>query len=324
MIRTNRRAMIGAGLASPFLGRGALAQAWPTRPVRFIVSFAAGGAADTVARAFGARLGEILGQSIVVENRTGGNALVAANATLQAPADGYTFLVDAANQVTNPRLMANLPFDYRTAFAPIAQFVNFPQVVAVKQDFPARTIQEYIAHARANPATVSYGTPPTAGTGHLAGELLQQRAGIRLIHAGYRGGADAARDIAAGSVDSVIITTSSVRPPVAAGRARVLAVTSAARTAAFPDAPTLIEVGMEGFDISDWSGLFAAASTPRPIIERVSAAVMEAARDEGVRGRLGPLGAEMVGSSMPDFAAFLERQRVLLTKVIDDGNITIS
>jgi tripartite-type tricarboxylate transporter receptor subunit TctC len=323
MVQVNRRSLIGSALAVPFIGRMASAQAWPARPIRFIVAFAAGGAADTVARTFGAKLSEMLGQSIVVENRTGGNALVAANATLQSPPDGYTFLVDAANQVTNPRLMANLPFEYRTAFTPVTQFVNFPQVVAVKQDFPVRTIQEYIARAKARPGTVSYGTPPTAGTGHLAGELLQQRTGIRLVHVPYRGGADASRDIAAGTVDSVIITTSSIRPPVQSGRARVLAVTSAGRTAAYPDAPTLVETGLEGFEINDWSGLFAAADTPRPIIERISAAIIQASKDEAVRGRLDPLGAEMVASTMPEFANFLERQRTLLTKVIDDGGITI-
>jgi tripartite-type tricarboxylate transporter receptor subunit TctC len=323
MVQTNRRALIGAALAMPMLGRSARGQAWPARPIRFIVAFAAGGAADTVARAFGAKLGEMLGETIIVENRTGGNALVAANATLQAPADGYTFLVDAANQVTNPRLMPNLPFNYSTAFVPVSQFVNFPQVVAVKTDFPARTIRDFIDYAKKHPGAISYGTPPAAGTGHLAGELLQQRTGIRLVHVPYRGGADAARDITGGTVDAAIITTSSIRPPVESGRARVLAVTSTHRSAAYPDAPTLIETGLEGFEINDWSGLFAAASAPRPIIERMSAAVAEAARDRSVRGRLEPLGAEVLGSTMPEFADFLNRQRGLLVKVIDDGGITI-
>jgi tripartite-type tricarboxylate transporter receptor subunit TctC len=307
----------------PILGREGLAQAWPARPIRFIVSFAAGGAADTVARALGARLAEILGQPIVVENRTGGNTLIAANAALQSPADGYTFLLDAANQVTNPRLMANLPFDYSTSLIPISQLARFPQVVTVRQNFPGQTIHDYIAYARARPATVSYGTPPTAGIGHLTGELLQQRTGIRLNHVPYRGGADAARDLAAGSIDSAIITTSSARPPVQAGRARVLATTTAQRSSTFPDAPTLIESGMEEFDISDWIGLFAATATPRPIIERMASAVIEVSQDETLRHRLGPSDTEIVGSTSPAFAAFLEQQRVLLTRVIDDGGITL-
>jgi tripartite-type tricarboxylate transporter receptor subunit TctC len=248
------------GGAVPGSGAAGLACA----PIRWVVAFAAGGAADTAARAAGAKVGEILGQSVVIENRTGGNALIAAAAVLQSPADGYSFLVDAANQLTNPVLMRELPFDYRTAFAPVSQIASFPQVVAVRHDFPARTIEEFIAYAKDRPGTVSYGTPPAAGMAHLAGAQFQRLAGIRLVHAPYRGGADAARDIAAGVVDAVVITTSSIRPPVQAGRARILAVTSARRAAAYPDVPTLAERGFPGFDMNDWNGLFAAAGAPPP------------------------------------------------------------
>ena len=324
MSQPTRRALLGAALATPFVARGAFGQEWPTRPVRFIVSFAAGGAADTVARAYGATLSEILGQSIVIENRTGGNALIAAQATLQSPADGYTFLVDAANQVTNPLLMKDLPFQYHAAFAPISQLVNFPQVLAVKSRFPAKDIAEFLDYAKRKPGAVSYGTPPTAGMGHLAGELLQQRAGIRLLHSPYRGGADAARDIAAGSIDAVIITTSSIRPPAEAGQARVLAVTSARRTEAYPQAPTLAESGLPGFEMNDWSGLFAPAGVPKPILQRMTAAVAQAAQSQAVPQRLVPLGAEIMGTQGPEgFAAFLDNLRTVLAGVIQTGKITI-
>lgn len=321
MVRMGRRAALGLASAAPFAAR---AQGdWPMRPIRWVVAFAAGGAADTAARAVGAKLGEILGQSVVVENRTGGNALIAASAVQQSPADGYTFLIDAANQLTNPVLMRDLPFDYRTAFAPVTQVASFPQVIAVRHDFPARTIEEFIALAKARPATVSYGTPPAAGMGHLAGELFQRLAGIRLVHAPYRGGADAARDITAGVVDAVLITSSSIRPPVQAGRARVLAVTSAHRTAAYPDAPTLAERGFPGFDMNDWNGLFAAAATPRAVVRRMADAIGEACRDGGVKARMDPLGAEMVGNSPEDFAAWLERQRPVVSQLIRDAGITL-
>ncbi|MBL6455584.1 twin-arginine translocation pathway signal protein [Belnapia sp. T6] len=324
MTATTRRAILGAALATPFLGRAGFGQEWPSRPVRLIVAFAAGGAADTVARAYGATLSEILGQSIVVENRTGGNALIAANATLQSPADGYTFLVDAANQITNPLLMQDLPFDYRKAFIPVSLLANFPQVLAVKTGFPAGDVASYIALAKAQPGTISYGTPPTAGMGHMAGELLQQMTGIRLIHTPYRGGADAARDIASGTVDSVIITTSSIRPPVETGRAKVVAVTSAHRVAAYPDAPTLAESGLPGFDMNDWNGVFAAAATPRPILDRLQAAIAQAAKSDAVRNRLNPLGAEVVGGTEREFTEFLDRGRIVLAKVIKDGAISLN
>jgi len=319
-----RRAALGALLATPSIGQVARAQDnWPNRPVRFIVAFAAGGAADTAARAIGAKVQEIIGQSVVVENRTGGNAIVAANATLQSPADGYTFLVDAANQITNPILMRDIGFDYLTAFLPVTRLAVFPQVIAVKQDFPARTIQEFIQRARERPGTISCGTPPAAGMAHLALAHLAMLANIQIVHAPYRGGADAARDIAAGSVDSVLITTSSIRPPMQAGRARVLAVTSKERVPAIPDAPTLSESGFPGFDVNDWNGLFAAAGTPPLAIQRLQHAVAQAARDPATRTRMDPLGAIMMGEPTAEFTAWLGNERGVLRQVIEGARITI-
>jgi tripartite-type tricarboxylate transporter receptor subunit TctC len=166
---------------------------------------------------------------------------------MQAPRDGYTFLVDAANQLTNTPLMKDVPFDYRRDFIPVSQLCDFPQVIAVKQDFPAQTIQEFVAYLKANPGKVSYGTPPAAGMAHLAGEQFQRLLGVRMVHTPYRGGADAARDITAGVVDAVLITTNSIRPPVQAGKARILAVTSRERVPTLPEVPTLNETVLPGF-----------------------------------------------------------------------------
>jgi tripartite-type tricarboxylate transporter receptor subunit TctC len=212
-MRLPRRSVIGAALAAPMLARHGWAQSndWPKGPVRWVVAYAAGGAADTVARNIGARVSEIIGVQVLIDNRTGGNSLVAETAVLQAPHDGQTFLVDAANQLTNEFLIKDIPFNYEKTWLPVTLLSIFPQVVAVKDEFPAKTIQEYIAAAKAKPDTISYGTPPAAGMAHMAGEALQKQAGIKLIHTPYRGGADAARDIGAGAIDSVIITTSSIR-----------------------------------------------------------------------------------------------------------------
>jgi tripartite-type tricarboxylate transporter receptor subunit TctC len=320
----SRRGLLAGGLATPFLARSGFAQSeWPKGPVRWIVAFAAGGAADTVARNVGARVSEILGQQVIIDNRTGGNSLVAAGAVLQAPRDGQTFLIDAANQVTNPFLIKDLPFDYAATWMPVTKLSDFPQVVAVKQDFPAKTIQEYIAAAKDRPATISYGTPPAAGMGHMAGEELQRRADIKLIHVGYRGGADAARDIGAGAIDSVIITTSSIRPPLAAGNARVLAITSLRRAPTFPDVPTVAEAGYPGYDMIDWNGLFAANGTPLELIARMQAACAEAIKDSKVRERLDPAGAVLVANTPAEFKAWLEGQRTLLGTLITDANIKL-
>lgn len=316
-----RRAVLGLAVAAPALAQGT--EDWPNRSIRLVVAFAAGGAADTAARTVGQKLGDILGQSVVIENRTGGNAVIAANATLQSPRDGYTFLVDAANQLTNPPLMKDLGFDYRTAFIPVSQFCQFPQVIAVKRDFPARTIEEFIAVARERPNAISYGTPPAAGMAHLAGEVFQKRAGIRLIHTPYRGGADAARDIAAGVVDAVLITTSSIRPPMQAGQARVLAVTSPQRVPTMPEVPTLAESGFPGYDMNDWNGVFAAAGTPPPILDRLGAAIGKATADASVRQRMDAAGAIMVGNSPAEFAAWLAAQRIICEQVIREAGITL-
>jgi tripartite-type tricarboxylate transporter receptor subunit TctC len=319
-----RRRILGAAFATPLLPRPGLAQgAWPSRPIRWIVAFAAGGAADTAARAIAADMQEALGQNIVIENRTGGNAVVAESATLQSPADGYTFLVDAANQLTNPVLLRDVPFDYLTAFAPVTLISTFPQVIAVKQDFPARTLAEFIAVAKARPNTVSVGTPPAAGMAHLALASFERLAGIRLVHAPYRGGADAARDLLSGSIDAVVITTSSVRPPVQAGRARILAVTSLERVPSLPDVPTIAESGFPGFDMNDWNGLFAAAATPRAAINRMAAVAAVSAKSPAVLARMDPAGAIMVGNSPEAFATWLAGQRRTAVEVIREAGITL-
>ena len=323
MATISRRAALALGVAAPFIARGAAAQdAWPNRPIRLVIPFTAGGGGDSALRPLAAKMSEILGQNIVVENRTGGNAVIAANAVLQAR-DGYTFLVDAANQVTNPLLLRDLPFDYRTAFVPVTQTARFPQVLALKTDFPARTVQEFIEHAKANPGRVSVGTPPAAGAGHLALALLEQRADIRLLHAPYRGGADAARDIMGGSIDSMILTSSTARPPIETGRARPIALTGAERLATLPGVPTLAEAGFPGFDMDDWNGLFAPAGTPATVVARLQSAVAEACRDPGVLARMAPLGTVLVGQSTPDFATWLDNQREVVTRVIREANITL-
>jgi tripartite-type tricarboxylate transporter receptor subunit TctC len=324
MTKFLRRGVLAAGLTAPFLARHGFAQSdWPKGPVRWIVAFAAGGAADTVARNVGARVSEIIGQQVIIDNRTGGNAVVAANAVLQAPRDGQTFLIDAANQLTNPLLIKDLPFDYEKTWLPVTKLSDFPQVLAVKQEFPARTLQEYVAAAKAKPGTISYGTPPAAGMGQMAGEELQRRAGIKLIHAPYRGGADAARDIGAWAIDSVIITTNSIRPPLAAGRVRILAVTSLKRVAIFPDVPTIAESGYPGYDMIDWNGLFAATGTPLELIARMQAVCAEAIKDAKVKERLDAAGAVLTPNTPAEFKAWLEDQRILLRKLITEGNIKL-
>jgi tripartite-type tricarboxylate transporter receptor subunit TctC len=322
-----RRRLLTLGAAVPLLSlaREGVAQsgAWPNRPVKLVVPFSAGGAADTSARAVGQRVGDILGQSLTIDNRTGGNAVVAANAVLGAPKDGYTFIWDAANQLTNPVLVKDLQFDYRAAFIPVTMAVRAPQALVVRHDFPARTFDEFIAVVRSKPGTVSCGTPPSGAMGHLAVALLQQRADIKLLHTPYRGGADAARDVMGGQIDAALITTSTARGTLATGKTRMLAVTSATRVQAYADVPTIAERGFPGYDMDDWFGLFAAAGTPEGPIKRMEAAVAQAARDPALAAAVAPQGFVLVASSSQEFSQWLNNQRELLQKLIRDANISI-
>jgi len=318
----SRRALLALAAASPFVPLPALAQGdWPSRPVRLLVPFSAGGAADTSARAVCQRVAELIGQTITVDNRTGGNAVVAAGVALQSPKDGYTFIWDAANQLTNPVLLKDLAFDYRTAFTPITMAVRAPQALLVRQDFPARTFEEFLQVARSKPGTVTCGTPPSGAMGHLALALLQQRAGIKLIHTPYRGGADAARDLMGGQIDAAVITTSTARGTLA--RARMLAVTSSSRNGAYPDVPTIAERGFPGYDMDDWFGLFAVAGTPQEPMQRMQAAIAKVTRDPALAAKMAPLGMVPVGNSTPEFAGWLAHQRELLQKLVRDANITL-
>lgn len=325
VVSVKRRTALLFGAASLLLSRTGLAQsAWPNRAIHIVVPFSAGGAADTAARAFAVQLTEILGQSVVVENRTGGNAVVAASAVLQAPKDGYSFIWDAANCLTNPVLVKNLTFDYQKAFTPITLPVRAPQVIAVRQDFPARNIQEFIEYAKANPGKVSCGTPPSGGMAHLALALFQERAKIKLIHTPYRGGADAARDIMGGQIDSILITASSARGPYRAGKARLLAVTSATRSSVYPDIPTLGESGFPGYDMDDWFGLFAATGTPEEILPKMQQAIVRAASSPVLISSMEQAGQVPVANSTQDFTVWLNTQRELLQQLIRTSNITVS
>lgn len=303
---------------------GARAQAdWPARPVRLVIPFPPGGGGDIVARATAEKLSELLRQAVVVENKTGGNAVIAATAVATAAPDGYTFLWDGNNHLTNKALVKDLAVDYRSAFAPVTLTARFPQVVAVRHDFPARDFDEFVRHAQANPGKVTCGTPPAGGMGHLALELLQRRGEFRLIHTPYRGGPDAVRDLMGGQIDAVFLTTSTIRPALAANKTRLLAVSSAQRVALYPDVPALAE-RYPGYDMDDWNGLFAPAGTPEPIIARANAAVGQALRDPALVAKLGPAGTIAAPTSVAEFAAWLTRQRETMERIIRDANITLT
>lgn len=329
MTRISRRRALQVSLALPAASTAlwpasSRAQgAWPSKAVHIVLPFGAGGAADTVCRVVFAKVAEKLKQPFVIENKTGGNTMVASSAAQQLPKDGYSFLVNSSQYLINPVLMKNMPFDFAATFGPVTRLAAFPQVVAVRSEFPAKDIAEFIAYAKANPGKVSFGTPPAAGMAHMAGAHVQNKLGIKLNHAPYRLATEAVRDVGAGQIDLVILTTSTIQPTLQANKVRILAITSASRVPTMPDVPTLAETVLPGFDMDDWVGLFAQTGVPAEIIKQMQAAVADASKEPDVIARLAPLGTNLVAEPTGVFAKFLGDQRTLLTQLIKDTGITL-
>ncbi|MDQ1081070.1 tripartite tricarboxylate transporter substrate binding protein [Pseudoroseomonas cervicalis] len=309
-------------LAAPALLLPGLALAQP-RVIRLIVPFAAGGAADSAARTLAPRMGERLGQTIVVENRTGASGSVGGGAVAQAAPDGQTLLWDASSHLVNPALLRGLPFDYATAFTPISLVTTFPQVLAVKAESPARDLAGFIAMAKQQPGRLNIGTQGNATAGHLAVVQLQRLAGINLQHVPYRGGADAARDLAGGNLDAAFITALSAGPVVASGRARFLAIAAEQRVAVQPDVPTFAEAGLPGLTLSEWAALFGPAGLPAPLVERLHGALKESLAEPEVQARLAQLAAVPVGSSPSDFARFVREGRESMATLVREADIRL-
>ncbi len=307
--------------ALPLLAVPAVAVAQP-RPLRVIVAFAPGGQSDTVMRLLQPRMAEALGQPVVVENRAGAGGAIAAGVVAGSPPDGNTLLFDSFGFVVQSLVQRGLPFDYETAFAAVGQATELPYVLVTRMDFPGRDLAGFIAQARARPG-VTFGTPGIGSTGHLAGVLLGHRAGVRLEHVPYRGGADAARDVAAGNLDCAISTANTLRPLVQDGRARGIALTSAVRRGSMADLPTIAESGFPGFDLTSWNGLFAPAATPAPVIGRLSDAMRIATQDPFVRERLGAGGNEAVSEPAAAFAARVASDRRVVRQLVAETGLRL-
>jgi tripartite-type tricarboxylate transporter receptor subunit TctC len=309
----SRRAVTAAAL---LLARPALAQTrYPDRPVRLVVPYSAGGVADTIARVLQPKIGEHLGQALVVENRTGASGAIAAAAVAQSAPDGHTLMLEGATFATLPLVNTGLPVNYETAFVPVAQSTAQPYFIAVRRDFPAADIRGFIAEARRRPGEVTYGTPGVAHIGHFMGELLQSSAGIQLEHIPFRGGADASREVGAGRIDAAIISHSSLLPALEAGRARLVAVTSAERRPLAPDVPALAEL-FPGYDLGSWTGIFAPAGTPPAALQRFTAALHHAIGDRETRDRLVAGGNDPVLSDAERFAAVIRRDREVARRIV--------
>jgi tripartite-type tricarboxylate transporter receptor subunit TctC len=317
---TTRRAILASATTLAFASGARAQAAWPQRPIRLVVPFSAGGAADSAARVITPHMGAKLGQNFLVENRTGASGSLGGNEVARAT-DGHTFLWDASSHIVNPALLPRLPFDYATAFAPISLVVQFPSAIAVKNDFAARGLAEFVAAAKARPGTITVGTQGNATAGHLGLVAFARRAGIEVIHVPYRGGAAAAQDLAGGAIDAVFTTLVSAGPVVDGGRARFLAVGTRTRVESRPDVPTIHESGFDGFESNEWAGFFGPASTPPTVVQALYGALSEAVADPAIRQRLVQIGCVPLATSPDDFARFVRDGRAEMANLVREANI---
>ena len=286
------------------------AQTYPSKPIKVVVGFAAGGPADVLARIIGQRMATILGQNLVVENRPGAGGTIGARSVAGAEPDGYTLLFgNTSTLVIGPLMNRNLDYDALKSFAPIASVGTSSNLLVVNPAFPAASVQELVAHAKANPGKLNYSSPGIGTPPHLIGEMFRQRAGIEITHVPYRGGGQAAGDVVSGQVQLTFENPAVALPLAQAGRIRALAVTSETRNPQAPDIPTMSESGFPGFISVSFTGMVAPAGTPAEIVSKLNAAVNDSLAAPDVQATLTKLAVEPRPGSPQEFAAFLARER---------------
>ncbi|TMH29905.1 MAG: tripartite tricarboxylate transporter substrate binding protein [Betaproteobacteria bacterium] len=310
------RAFFACG-AALLVSQAALSQAWPNRPVRFLVPFAAGaGINDIMARLVGQHLGAGLGQPVVIENRAGAGGIAGTEAAAKAAPDGYTFLMTNVSLVTSAYLYSRLPYDPQKDFVPVTLVATSPLMLVVHPSIAASSVQELIALAKANPGRLNFGSGGVGSTPHLSVELFKSAAGIDAVHVPYKGGAPALNDLISGQLSFMIENVPGTMPFVKGGKLRALAITSAQRSLLEPALPTMAESGVPGYEVVGWQGLFGVAGTPPEIVVRLQAEVSKALRLLEVRERLAALGAEPVGSTPAEFGAFVRAENARWGRII--------
>ena len=315
--------LCAAVFALVFSSAGAQAQSYPAKPIRVIVPYVAGGAADITARTVSQKLGESLGVSLVVDNRPGANGGIGTDLVAKAAPDGYTLLLDASGPVViNPVLYAKVPYDPVRDLAPISQTTSFMYVMIVPSSSPIGSFRELVAQARAKPGQFSYGSTGIGGGNHLAGELLALMTGATLTHVPYKGSAAALTDLLGGQLSFTFDTVITAAPLAKAGKVRAYAVTSLKRASTLPEVPSLNELGLKGFEITQWQGFFAPTGTDRSIIAKLHQEIVKALKLPDVIERLATQGGnEIIGNTPEQFAKVIESDLAMYAKLIKDAGI---
>ena len=294
-----------------------LAQPFPDKSIRFIVPFAAGGSSDTLARTLAQTLTDLVGQQVVVDNRPGANGNIGMEIAARAPADGYTIvLADIANLAIAPSLYARLPYDPVRDYAPVNLPATSPNVLCVYPSVQAKTLKELLTLAKENPRRITYASAGVGQVGHLTGEMLNQLAGVEMVHVPYKGSSQAVVDLVGGHIQVMFSAFSSTLPHIRAGRLRALAVTGAKRSTPVPEVPTIAESGFPGFEAVSWYSVVAPAGTPRSVVNKLNAEFLRTLAAAPVRERLATLGFEIVGYPPDMLAAYIKTEIVKWAPVV--------
>ncbi len=315
--------MVTIGMLMAIAGAAAAQQAYPTKPIRFIVPFPPGGSTNIAARIIGQKLNESLGQSVIVDNRGGGNTIIGTEAVAKSAPDGYTLLLATSTLAIQPHLIADLPYDAFKDLAPVATLTKSEYILAVHPSVPANNLQEFIALAKSKPGQLNYATSGAGGPQNLAGELFNILAGVKIVHIPYKGGGPAFIDLVAGQVQCAFNNAINVLPHYKTGKLKALAISGEARAAAMPQVPTFTEGGLPGFNVRNWFGIVVAAGTPKPIIEKLAAEAAKIMTMPDVREKFASQGVEPFFSNPEQFAALMKSDYVTYGKVIKAANIKI-
>ena len=293
------------------------AQPYPSKPIHFVVPYPAGGPLDTVARLLGKKVSESVNQPVIVENKPGAGGNIGADYVAKSAPDGYTILMGAvATHAINPTLYSHIPYDPVKDFAPITQVASTPNVLVVNPSLPVSNVKEFIAYAKAHPGELNFGSGSTGSAGHLAGELFKSMAGVSMVHVPYKGAAPAMQDLIGGQIQLMFDNLASSLGQIRAGKVKALAVTTAKRSSMAPELPTIAESGLPGFDISTWFGVFAPGGIPAPIVHKLHDEFVKAIDAPDVQATMRKIGAEPVGSTPQEFAAYIHSEAGKYAKVI--------
>jgi tripartite-type tricarboxylate transporter receptor subunit TctC len=303
-------------LAIAGIANASHAQQYPTRPIRYISPYPAGGGNDTLLRIIGEKLGDQLGQRIIVDNRPGANTIVGTELLVKSPPDGYTFILLPNSLATNPSFYPKLPYDTMKDVAPVGQIAQSPQMIVAHPSVPSKTLKELLALARAKPGVLSYGTSGNGSTGHLAGILLSMMTGVQLTHVPYKGTAPAVNELVGGHIPLMVSSMIATLPHVRSGKLRIIALTTAKRSQAIPEVPTIAESGVPGYDATLWYGILAPARTPEAIIKRMSAELAATLKNPDVVEKLSSQAVEPHHTSPDQFAALIRTELEKWSKVI--------